>query len=183
MVNQLSKLAMLACFTLFFSNALMAQLEPIKSIEGRWDITITDGNKKLPSWLEVNHSGLKTLTGQFVYQWGSARPIARIDFTGEKMSFTIPPQWEDAEKDLVVEATLKDGKLTGTMSTPLGQVFNWTGVRAPKTDNSKIPVWVHPLNYSMVKILTDGKLSVAKTNGLQKTGFSKVQNPGQIFVA
>ena len=57
---------------ILISNSLMAQLAPIKSIEGRWDITITKGDKKVPSWLEVNHSGVKYLNGHFVGDGGSA---------------------------------------------------------------------------------------------------------------
>ena len=46
------------------------------TIEGRWDITIDIDGKKSPSWLEIRHSGLHTLVGQFVGTGGSARPIS-----------------------------------------------------------------------------------------------------------
>lgn len=110
-------------------------------IEGRWDITITNGDKMSPSWLEVNHSGSKYLTGRFVGNSGSARPISRIYFTDDKMTFAIPPQWDAEEKDLVVEAKLKDGKLVGTMNQPNGKVVNWVGVKAPKLIKTTEPTW------------------------------------------
>ena len=65
--------------TLFLSFLVMSNMtltaKPIgdESLEGRWDITVTKGDKKLPSWLEVNHSGIRTLTGSFVADGGSAR--------------------------------------------------------------------------------------------------------------
>ena len=116
-----------------------------QSIEGRWDITITKGDKKIPSWLEVNHSGNKYLNGRFVGSGGSARPISRVNFKDNKMTFSIPPQWDKEEKDLVVEADLKDGKLVGTMNQPNGEVVNWVGVKAPKLIKSNEPTFGKPL--------------------------------------
>ena len=84
-------------------------------IEGRWDITIQSSEKELPSWLEVTHSGRNTLVGQFVGVSGSARPISRVNFEGTKMSFSIPPQWENGNGDLQVEGTLDGDQLSGTM--------------------------------------------------------------------
>jgi len=37
------------------SNSLIAQLAPIKRIEGRWDVAITNGDKTMPSWLVVKN--------------------------------------------------------------------------------------------------------------------------------
>ena len=116
-----------------------------QSIEGRWDITITKGDKKIPSWLEVNHSGVKYLNGRFVGSGGSARPIARVYFKDDKMSFAIPPQWDKEDKDLTVEAELKDGTLVGTMNQPNGEVVNWVGVKAPKLIKTTEPVFGKPM--------------------------------------
>ena len=112
-----------------------------QSIEGRWDITITKCDKKTPSWLEVSHSGFKYLNGRFVGGGGSARPISRIYFKDNKMTFSIPPQWEREEKDLEVMAELKDGVLNGTMNQPNGEIVNWIGVKAPLMIKTTEPVW------------------------------------------
>src|SRR5689334_12252588 len=61
------------------------------SIVGRWDITIAGPDRSLPSWLEVRPSGNGYLVGQFVGVVGSARPIARVEFTDGAMRFAIPP--------------------------------------------------------------------------------------------
>ena len=41
-------------------------------LEGRWDITFDMSGKPAPGWLEVRHSGFKTLVGQVVVIVGSA---------------------------------------------------------------------------------------------------------------
>ncbi len=120
-------------------------------IEGRWDITVDIDGKKSPSWLEVRHSGLHTLTGQFVGTGGSARPISKVNFIDGKLSFSIPPQWEPEDNDLVVEGTLEGENLTGTMTFSNGKIYNWTGVRAPALRRNSAPVWGKPI------ILFDGK--------------------------
>jgi Domain of Unknown Function (DUF1080) len=159
-INQISK-------TIFFffltAIALKAQLAPLQSLEGRWDMTITKGDKKLPSWFEVNHSGIKNLNGHFVGDGGSARPIAKIYFKDDKMSFSIPPQWENSEKDLLVEGELKNDKLTGTMNTPSGELLKWEAVRAPKLRRSKAPVWGKPIQLFNGKNL-DGWQAIGKQN-------------------
>jgi hypothetical protein len=113
-------------------------------IEGRWDLTIDEDGKMVPSWLEVQHSGLSTLVGYFVGTGGSARPISKVNFTDGKMSFTIPPQWETGS-DLVVEGTLHGDKMTGTIVMPTGKKHNWTAVRAPALIREKAPVWGAPI--------------------------------------
>jgi hypothetical protein len=95
------------------------------SIEGRWDITIDADGKKWPSWLEITHSGIKTLVGHFVGVTGSARPISRIDYKDGKFSFSIPPQWEEGS-DLKVEGKPDGDKMSGTMVFPDGKTYSWT---------------------------------------------------------
>jgi hypothetical protein len=114
------------------------------SLEGRWDITIDMAGKEAPSWLEVRHSGLHTLVGDFVGTGGSARPISKINFSGGKMSFSIPPQWEEGN-DLAVEGTLQGNTLTGTIVFPDGKSYSWTGLRAPSLRRAKQPVWGKPI--------------------------------------
>jgi len=135
-----------------------------ESIEGRWDMTITKGDKKLPSWLEVNHSGIRTLTGHFVGDGGSARPVSKINFKDGKLSFRIPPQWDDSDQDLQVEGTLENGKLSGTMLTPKGENLTWTAKRAPKLWREKEPVWDKPISLFNGKDLTGWETMENKNN-------------------
>ena len=113
-------------------------------IEGRWDLTITIDGKQLPSWLEVHHSGLHMLVGQFVGVGGSARPISRVNFKEGKLNFSLPPQWEPEDRDIVVDGTLEGEKLSGTLVAANGKTYNWTGVRAPRLHRNEEPVWGKP---------------------------------------
>lgn len=146
-----------------------------QSVEGRWDITITKGDKKIPSWLEVNHSGNKYLNGRFVGSGGSARPISRVNFKDNKMSFAIPPQWDKEDKDLAVEAELKDGTLVGTMNQPNGEVVNWVGVKAPKLIKSTEPIFGKPVAIFNGKNL-DGWETIGREDRTKKESQWIVEN-------
>lgn len=146
-----------------------------QNIEGRWDITITKGDKKIPSWLEINHSGNKYLNGRFVGSGGSARPIARVNFKDNKMSFSIPPQWDKEDKDLTVEAELKDGKLVGTMNQPNGEIVNWVGVKAPKLIKTSEPIFGKPVAIFNGKNL-DGWETIGREDRAEKVSQWVVEN-------
>ncbi len=114
-------------------------------LEGRWDITVTMDGKELPSWLEVELSGVKTLVGRFVGTGGSARPISKVHFDGVKMNFAIPPQWDKGDNDMLFAATLQGDSLTGTMTAVDGKTYNWVGHRAPALRRNKAAVWGTPI--------------------------------------
>lgn len=129
----------------FIANSTPYHLSDSVSIEGRWDITLDMNGKPAPSWLEVRHSGFRTLVGDWVGVSGSARPVAKITYTGGHMHFSIPPQWEAGTGDLTVEGQVQGDGLTGTITFPDGKKYNWTGVRAPKLNREKPPVWGQPI--------------------------------------
>jgi hypothetical protein len=118
---------------------------PPPRVIGRWDLRVTgtDGGV-YPSWLEVSLSGHKTLVGRFVGGVGSSRPIAHVQFGGDTLRFTVPPQWEQESGDLRVEGTLADDRLTGQLTTPAGQRHTWTAVRAPALRRAT-PAWGTPV--------------------------------------
>lgn len=112
---------------------------------GRWDLTVDAGDRKLPSWLEIRKSGHEALVGQFVGPVGSARPIAKVEMTGDELRFTIPPQWEQEKGDLTFTARLQGEQLTGSMTLGDGKRFEWTGRRAPTLRRSAAPRWGAPV--------------------------------------
>jgi hypothetical protein len=114
-------------------------------IIGHWDLTVNMGNHSAPSWMEVKLSGFKTLVGYFVGDAGSARPVAKINFENNKVSFSIPPQWETGNNDMIFEGTLEDGKLSGTITDSYGKSHPFTGVKAPTLEREKPPVWGEPI--------------------------------------
>ena len=127
------------------ANDSILQKEDTAAILGRWDLTVQDGAKEFPSWLEVRISGLRTLVGRFVGGGGSARPISRLNYSNGKLSFSIPPQWEKENKDLFVEGSLQGDRLAGTMTAPDGKKYTWIGVHAPSLRRTAEPVWGDPV--------------------------------------
>jgi hypothetical protein len=115
------------------------------AIIGRWDITVqrADGAER-SAWLEVRHSGVQTLVGQFVGMSGSARPIAQVEFKDGEMRFAIPPQWERVEGNLVVTGKLEGDRLSGTMALGSQAPLRWTAVRAPSLRRAAAPQWTAP---------------------------------------
>lgn len=139
--------ALLFCMNAFAAaNTLPYQEKVAPSLEGRWDITLPDvEGKELPSWLEVGHSGNHTLVGRFVYAFGSARPISKIQFSNGKFSFSIPPQWEKGDRDMEFEGSLTGNRIAGTMIYADGKKYNWVGERAPLLKRDKPTVWGTPI--------------------------------------
>ena len=156
----------LALLALLFSNASMANNDPEFSapVEGRWDLTVNMGGGRIAaSWLEVRHSGVNCLTGRFVADGGSARPISLLIFKEGKLSFHIPAQWEKTDKEMIFEANYKDDKLEGTIVSAMGKTYTITGVRAPKLIREKAPVWGTPIYLFNGKNL-EGWMPLGKNN-------------------
>lgn len=129
-----------------FSNAVFGQhAQSARAIEGRWDITYNKNGKETPSWLEVQHSGLKTFVGYFVGSGGSSRPISQIFVEGSNFRFSIPPQWEIQNNDLKIEGAFTEESISGTLTEPDGKSYSFTGVRAPSLKREKATVWGTPI--------------------------------------
>jgi 3-keto-disaccharide hydrolase len=108
---------------------------------GRWDLVVQGANQTSPSWLEVERSGTATLVGQFVGSGGSARPIAKIEFTDGTFRFAIPPQWESNPHDITFEGRVENERITGSTTMGDGQKVTWTGARAPSLRRTGRPAW------------------------------------------
>lgn len=115
------------------------------SIVDRWDITVHQPGREVPSWLEITRSGVRTLVGRFVGGGGSARPISKIEYVNGRLSFSIPPQWERDDHDLIVEGILQGDSLSGTLTNPDGKSYQWVGHRAPTLRRMAEPVWGAPI--------------------------------------
>jgi hypothetical protein len=131
-------------------------VEP-KDLIGRWDITIDREGKPAPSWLEVKLSGSRTLVGYFVGISGSARPVAKVNFDNGKFSFSIPPQWERGNQDLVLEGEVTAAGIQGTIVNPEGRKYNFTGIKAPWLKRTAAPAWGKPIELFNGKDLTGWK--------------------------
>ncbi|HEV8503843.1 MAG TPA: DUF1080 domain-containing protein, partial [Chitinophagaceae bacterium] len=165
---------------LFSINTIKASPDS-SSVEGRWDITIYDDGKTMPSWLEVVHSGLHTLVGQFVGTGGSARPISKVNFENGKVSFSIPPQWETGN-DLSFEATFQGDSLAGTITFPNGKTYTCSGVRAPSLKRSSMPSWGKSVKLLNGKDLTGWHPSGEKNQWVVENGILKSASPGSNLI-
>ncbi len=145
---------------------------------GRWDLTVNLGNKLVPSWLEVKLSGMKTLVGYFVADGGSARPISKVNFNDGKISFSIPPQWDDSDKDMVFEAVLKGDKLTGTIISSKGQRQTLVGERAPLLKRTTAVTWGEPIKIFNGLNLDGWHASKKKNQWVAENGIMKCPQSG-----
>lgn len=150
-----------ALMAVFVLSALAGDLQAAMApIEGRWNITVDVKGQKLPSWLEVRHSGHKTLVGYFVSSSGSARPISVVHFKDNQFNFAIPPQWEAGNADLKITGTLQGDKISGTMISSDGATYTWTGERAPTLRRTTAVKWGTP-----VKLIKSNSLEGWKALG------------------
>jgi hypothetical protein len=139
-------LSVVTIVTFFLSLSVQAaniSIRPLEdsTLEGRWDMTLMINGKPAPSWLEIYHSGLKHLVGQYVGTGGSARPICKVMFSGGKVTFSVPPQWEKEDNDFMFEGTLQADTLVGTVVVADGNTYNWSAHRAPLLKRTSAPVW------------------------------------------
>jgi hypothetical protein len=110
-------------------------------------MTVQQGNSRYPSWLEVKRSGA-SLVGSFVGQFGSVRPVGKVEFREGKMRFSVPPQFEfrSGGTDLVFEGSLVGDRLEGTTTGGNGENLTWSAVRAPLLKREQKPQWGAPIN-------------------------------------
>src|SRR5665648_15930 len=147
-------------------------------IIGRWDITVQMGDQTVPSWLEVKLSGIKTLVGYFVAEAGSARPISKVNVNDGKIMFSIPPQWDNSDNDMVFEGTIENDKLKGFITSSSGDKLSFVGERAPLLKRNTSPEWGKPITLFNGKNL-DGWHSQKQDNQwVAENGILKSPKPG-----
>lgn len=166
-MNLAMKKSVIASFLLLFFFSVQSQDHhdnpPSESpVIGRWDLTVDMGDKIVPSWLEVKLSGIKTLVGYYVAEGGSARPISVVNFKDGKFSFSIPPQWDNVDRNLVFEGAIQGDKISGSLVSSLGKTHTWTGVRAPSLARNIAPVWGEPIKLFNDKTLDGWHMSGKK---------------------
>ncbi len=165
---------------LFF---LAGNAQKINPLEGRWNMIIEQEGKKLPSWLEIKHSGTKTLVGRFVYAFGSARPISEVKLNNEKFSFSIPPQWEPGDGDMQFEGQKEGEILKGTMVYTDGNTYNWTATLAPELPYTKNPEWGKPIEIFNGKDLSGWRALGDENQWIVEDGILKSPKSGVNLVS
>jgi hypothetical protein len=123
-------------------------LEPVAAAEdflGRWNMTVQGDDGPFPSWLELAREN-DEIQGRFVGQVGSVRPIPNLEIVGNRLSFSLPVQWESHPEDQAFEGTLSNGRMEGTTNAPDGSRLGWTAVPAPPLIRTADPEWGEPID-------------------------------------
>jgi len=149
-------------------------------VVGRWDLKVHGPDGDYPSWLEVRQSGFRTLVGSFVGRFGSARPVARVDYDRGRVRFTLPPQWERRTDDLTFEGKLEDDVLRGETTDDKGKRITWEGRRAPSLKRDRPPRWGEPVELFNGRDLSGWKprSSEVKNGWLVRDGLLVNATPG-----
>lgn len=102
-------------------------LADTKAFLGRWNMQSTDAAMPAVFWLEVTEENGQ-LAGKFLNRGGSPVKLASVAVSGDTLTFTTAGQGNNPGQTHT--ATLKDGKLTGSV-TWRDRTLNWVGVRPP----------------------------------------------------
>ncbi|MCM4163897.1 MULTISPECIES: DUF1080 domain-containing protein [unclassified Arenibacter] len=172
----------LLVINMLMAMATVAYAQQINPMEGRWDMVISQDGKELPSWLEIRHSGTRTLVGRFVYAMGSARPISEVKVKDGRFSFAIPPQWEDGNSYMEFEGIMAGDDLKGTMLYTNGKTYNWVATRAPKLAYTKNPKWGKPIKLFNGKDLS-GWQAMGENQWIVDSGVLKSPKSGSNLVS
>ena len=176
-------ISFVACLILFVSSPSIEGQDAQKtsSLEGRWDLVVDMSGNQSPAWLEVKHSGIKTLVGRVMFLFGSARPISKISFDNGKFSFSIPPQWDQGDADLQFEGNIMGETIEGTVVYTDNKTYKWTGTRAPALNRNKKPVWAAPVKLINGKDL-QGWHASGKNQWVLESGVLKSPKPGSNLI-
>jgi hypothetical protein len=157
---------------------------PAASVIGRWDLTVHTPQGDYPSWVEVRKSGYHTLVGEFVGRFGSVRPIGRVEVADGRVTWAVPPQWEQRADDLRFEGRLEGDELHGETTDDQGRRVTWTGRRAPPLKRTHPPTWGEPVEMFNGRELTGWKPRVAgvKNGWTVRDGLLANDTPGNDLV-
>lgn len=98
-----------------------------EDITGDWEITMDFGGRQSFATLSISKNPDGTLAGK----WGSDE-LTDVKFDGSKLTFVRTLRFGDREFSTNYSGTLKDGKLTGTMSGERGDFAANGARRKPK---------------------------------------------------
>jgi len=110
----------LICLMLFAHTSLVWAAE---DITGQWELKVEFGGRNSFATLSISKQADDALAGK----WGSG-DLSNVKFQDGKLTFVRIIQFGDQEFIMDYTGTLKDGKITGTMSSDQGE-FSVNGAR------------------------------------------------------
>ena len=117
--------------------------ESIKPFLGRWDLTIKTPKQERPSWVEISEEAGQA-KGLMTGFWGHAIPTGEIQISSGEIEFPAPKGVGYSE-GMVFKGKLADGQLSGTITNPKGDTWEWTGQKAPSLQREGTPEWGKPI--------------------------------------
>jgi hypothetical protein len=103
-----------ACLLLLAQTTLVRAAD---DITGQWEMTMEFGGRPSYAMLTISKNADGTLAGK----WGSRDELSDVKFQDGKLTFVRKIQFGDQEFTMNYAGTLKDGKITGTMSSDQGE--------------------------------------------------------------
>lgn len=111
-----------------------SQVRGAEGITGDWEIRMDFNGWQTFAKLSISKKADGTLAGK----WGTSE-LSDVNFEDQKLTFVRTVQMQDQEFRMTYEGTLKDGKLTGTISSDRGD-FPANGAR-PKPKPPVVGSW------------------------------------------
>lgn len=124
-----------------------------EDITGQWEVTMDFNGRPAFATLTISKNPDGTLAGK----WGSA-DLANVKFDGQKLTFARTIRFGDNEFTMNFAGTLKDGKLTGTLSNE-----NWeTSVNAIRKKPLSPVVGQWDIQYKAGERDVTGRLTISQ---------------------
>ena len=111
--SRIGKFIILTCLLLFFQTSYVLAAE---DITGEWEMKMDFGGRESFATMTISKKADGTLTGK----WGSGE-LTDVKFADGKLTFARIVTFGDSEVILEYEGTLRDGKITGQMSSDRGE--------------------------------------------------------------
>jgi len=148
--KRIGKSIIVICILLLLQTSFALAAEDIM---GEWEMKMDFGGRDSFATMTISKKADGTLAGK----WGSGE-LSDVKFEDGKLTFVRTIRFGDQEFTMEYEGTLKDGKITGTMSSDRGE-FTANGARR----KPKLPVLGHwDINFNVDDREINARLSISE---------------------
>ena len=148
--KRIGKSIIVTCILLLLQTSFALAAE---DITGEWEMKMDFGGRESFATLSISKNADGTLAGK----WGS-QELSDVKFENGKLTFVRIIRFGDQEFTMEYEGTLKEGKITGTMSSDRGE-FAANGARR----KPKLPVLGHwDINFNVGDREINARLSISE---------------------
>lgn len=148
--KRIGKSIIVICILLLLQTSFALAAEDIM---GEWEMKMDFGGRDSFATMTISKKADGTLAGK----WGSGE-LSDVKFEDGKLTFVRTIRFGDQEFTMEYEGTLKDGKITGTMSSDRGE-FAANGARR----KPKLPILGHwDINFNVGDREINARLSISE---------------------